>query len=49
MLVVDDDEALRLLLKGTLLSAGYGVIEASDGEEAVSRYQSEQPDLILLD
>lgn len=49
ILVVEDDEDIRDLLKFTLSSAGYAVIEAGDGGEALSRARRGKPDLILLD
>ena len=48
LLVVDDFEDGRSLLKYVLTSAGYGVIEASSGTEALARMEA-QPDLVVLD
>lgn len=51
ILVAEDDEALRRLSKTVLESAGYTVIDASDGSEAVARFR-ENPDriaMVLLD
>jgi len=49
ILVVDDNEANVDILETRLTSQGYDVITARDGAEALSRAQSELPDLILLD
>jgi CheY-like chemotaxis protein len=48
ILIVDDERYVRLLLK-KLLSEDYIVLEASNGEEAVSVARTEKPDLILMD
>jgi two-component system cell cycle sensor histidine kinase/response regulator CckA len=48
ILNVDDDEAGRYALSRILTAAGYRVVEASSGEEAL-RLAGELPDLILLD
>ena len=49
ILVADDDGKLQLLLRTTLADAGYEIVEASDGEEAIRLANSERPDLLLLD
>jgi adenylate cyclase len=49
ILVVDDNEANVDILETRLTSQGYNVITARDGGEALSRAQSDLPDLILLD
>jgi CheY-like chemotaxis protein len=38
-----------MLVRETLVHANYNVVEACDGDEALERIRSEQPDLILLD
>lgn len=48
ILVVDDDLTLRELYSERLKQEGYAVVEASDGEEAISKAQ-ELPSLIILD
>jgi DNA-binding response OmpR family regulator len=48
-LVVDDDLVLSDVLAFTLRREGYEVVKAHDGAEAIERWQSESPDLILLD
>lgn len=49
VLVVDDDEAIRALLRFKLEERWYYVMEAADGEEALEIARSRQPDIILLD
>ena len=49
ILVVDDEDALRTVLSGELVSEGYDVRTAADGDEAVTSLQKENFDLILLD
>src|SRR5947199_403779 len=51
IMVVDDYDGIRLLLKGHLEKLGYRVIEASDGAEAVdlAKRECESLRLILMD
>jgi two-component system cell cycle response regulator DivK len=49
ILVVDDQEDLRGVLRDLLAGSGYTVIEAADGEAGVAKAKSERPDLILMD
>jgi CheY-like chemotaxis protein/phosphoribosyl 1,2-cyclic phosphodiesterase len=49
VLVIDDDEDLRVLATRVLTRAGHRVLEAAGGEEGLARIGEEQPDLILLD
>lgn len=49
VLVADDDNDLRSLIAGNLRRAGYQVIEAASGEEAVALAQSGSPALALID
>src|SRR4029077_6561324 len=49
ILVVDDEPQIRRVLRVTLSSNGYEVIEAMNGEEAIATVIRERPDLILLD
>ena len=49
ILAVDDQEDNRRILRDLLTSAGYEVIEAVTGEEAVTTAESQRPDLILMD
>ena len=47
ILVVDDEEHILELIRYNLDAAGYDVIEASDGDDAVKNAINEVPDLIL--
>ena len=49
ILVVDDDRELRELIAFVLRGAGYSIVEAGDGLEAVRRHADERPDLVILD
>jgi len=49
ILVVDDSEFMRIVLKNILKNEGYKIIETSDGKEAVEQFKVEKPDLVLLD
>ncbi len=49
VLVVDDERPIVEILKINLQREGYIVFEAFDGEEAVSKAMTVEPDLILLD
>ena len=49
ILIIDDDNSIRTLLKLGITNKGYRVEEAVNGEEGISVYQRCQPDLILLD
>ena len=49
ILVAEDEPSLRKVLIKKLESAGYKVIEASDGEMAINLALSEKPDLMILD
>ena len=49
VLIADDDADLRELIAFTLTQAGYFVVKAADGTEAVRRCAEEAPDLVVLD
>jgi two-component system, response regulator, stage 0 sporulation protein F len=49
ILVVEDEEGLRLLYEEELKEEGYEVITARNGREAIQQLESEKPDLIILD
>ena len=49
VLVVDDDERMRELMRVNLELAGYSVREAESGELALRRSKKQAPDLVLLD
>ncbi len=49
ILVVDDFDDTRLLLRTWLEKKGYVVLEAENGKQAVLKAESEKPDLIIMD
>jgi two-component system phosphate regulon response regulator PhoB len=49
ILIVEDEEALTLLLRYNLEAAGYEVDTAARGDEAALRLQEASPDLVILD
>ena len=49
ILVVDDEKPIADILRINLEKENYEVVEAYDGEEAVKKFNEENPDLILLD
>jgi two-component system, OmpR family, alkaline phosphatase synthesis response regulator PhoP len=49
VLIVDDEQSIRLVCRVNLDSAGFETLEAADGAEALALARSERPDLILLD
>jgi CheY-like chemotaxis protein len=49
ILLVEDTEDNRFMMRRLLEMSGYEVVEATNGEEAVRLAQSERPQLILMD
>ncbi len=50
VLVIDDEESVRIWLKGLLVSLGCEIAgEAKNGQEGVELFKRERPDLVLLD
>ena len=49
VLVVDDHAPMRTLCRVNLEAAGFRVLEAADGDEALMVIGADRPDLILLD
>jgi len=49
ILVVDDEAPIRKLLQQELSEAGYQVIEATNGQEALLQIRRNKPDLVILD
>ena len=49
ILVIDDDDGFRKLLKTWLAAAGWNVLEASEGEGGVVLALQHQPDAIICD
>ena len=49
ILVVEDEEGLRLLYKEELEAEGYEVLTAGNGREAIQQLETGRPDLVILD
>jgi CheY-like chemotaxis protein len=49
ILVVEDEESLRLLYEEELRAEGYEVLTAGNGREAIQQLEEGQPDLVVLD
>jgi two-component system KDP operon response regulator KdpE len=49
ILVVDDEPQIRRVLRATLSSRGYVIVDAKTGEEGIELVRKDRPDLVLLD
>jgi two-component system chemotaxis response regulator CheY len=49
ILAVDDSASMRQMVKATLVSAGYRVVEAADGQEALDYARDNAVDLVITD
>ncbi len=49
ILVVDDEPQIRRVLRTTLSSRGYVIVDAKTGEEGIEMVRKDKPDLVLLD
>ncbi len=52
ILIADDSEFMRTILKNIILKSKYSdaeITEATDGNDAVAKYNEQKPDLVLLD
>ena len=49
ILLADDSHAIRFLVSEILTNAGFTVIQAQDGQEAIEKTYKENPDLLILD
>ena len=49
LLVIEDDDTVRGLIRKMLEKAGHEVSEASDGEEGVRLFRQKAPDLVITD
>ena len=49
ILLADDDQSTRILLRLILKKDGYQIIEVENGQECLAAWQKHQPDMILLD
>jgi two-component system nitrogen regulation response regulator NtrX len=49
ILIIDDEDSIRLSLKGVLEDEGHRVLEAGAGEEGLAMIEADPPDLVFLD
>ncbi len=49
VLIVDDDEHIREVVRYALGRAGFRTVEAEDGAKAIERFRAEKPDVVILD
>ena len=49
IMTVDDSTSMRQMVKASLQSAGYGVVEAADGQEALDYARENSVDLVISD
>ncbi len=49
ILIIEDENLVRRLLRRTLELAGHNVLEACDGESGVTAYREQQTDLVITD
>lgn len=49
ILIIDDEEMIRIMLKDMLESEGYDIVEASDGQSGIDQHIRQQFDLIITD
>ena len=49
ILIIDDEEPIRALLRFALESAGYEVTEAANGRQGLERYRQQPTDLVIVD
>ena len=49
VLICDDDPTYLILMRDTLEASGFEVIEAADGDTALIKFFTTQPDIVLLD
>ena len=49
ILIVDDEKPISDIIKFNLIKEGYETVTAFDGREAITKFEEEDPDLIILD
>ena len=49
ILIADDEEPMRTLLREALVKVGFAVVEATDGEDALAKFLDRRPDAVFLD
>lgn len=49
VLIVEDETSMQQVLSSKVKQLGFEVVQAIDGEEAITKFKKSKPDLILLD
>ena len=49
VLIADDDRLVRTMVRDLLAELGHAVVEAANGEEAITAWHRDAPDLLILD
>ena len=49
ILLIDDEENIQIVYREEFEDAGYHVISASNGEEGLTRFRDDKPDIVILD
>ena len=49
ILITDDAEYMRKMLRGILMPEKFAIIEACNGQEAIDQYLAHKPDLVFMD
>lgn len=49
VLIVEDEERMRILIGDYLKSEGFEVVEAADGAEGIDKFEAQKPDIVVLD
>ena len=49
ILIIDDEESVRALLRFALEAAGYEVVEAANGRQGLEQYRQRPTDLVIVD
>ncbi len=49
LLLIDDEEAIRMIYREEFESDGYQVVTAADGQSGLDLFRVDQPDLVILD
>ncbi len=49
ILITDDAQFMRMMIREAIKENGYEIVEAENGEDMLAKYESFQPDLVTLD
>jgi CheY-like chemotaxis protein len=49
ILVIDDDPAVRSVIRQALEDESFGVVEAEDGREGIAQFRAHKPDIVITD